>query len=153
MEQWKQIENHHNYLVSSEGRILSIKKNYKIKERLLKPWKTKKGYLAVQLNSKTYVVHRLVASAFLPNPDKHTQINHKNEIKTDNQVDNLEWCDGFYNQEYSHAKSFQFINPDGVVVNVFNLNKFCRDNNLEVSNMHNLFTGRIKSNKGWRKAT
>jgi len=62
------------------------------------------GYLSVMLclNGKTrrFYIHRLVASAFLPNSNDYKEVNHKNENKTDNRADNLEWCDRVYNRNY-----------------------------------------------------
>lgn len=64
----------------------------------------RKGYCLVKLSnkgkSKEYKVHRLVAIAFIDNPNHYDCINHKDEIKTNNYVDNLEWCDHQYNNTY-----------------------------------------------------
>lgn len=71
---------------------------------ILKTKKTNCGYLQVSLYKDdahfTKSVHRLVAQTFLPNPNNLPSINHKNEIKTDNRLDNLEWCDASYNAKY-----------------------------------------------------
>lgn len=66
---------------------------------------TKKGYLSIRLrrerqDGKTVPVHRLVAMAFIDNPLGLPQVNHKDEVKTNNCVDNLEWCDNLYNARY-----------------------------------------------------
>jgi hypothetical protein len=76
-----------------------------VKEKIIKPYAIKKGYLVVSLykegKREKYLVHRLVAEAFIPNPDNLPFINHKNEIKTDNRAtENLEWCDSKYNMNY-----------------------------------------------------
>lgn len=72
----------------------------------IKPSKTKRGYLQVCLsvNGKYYSrkVHRLVAEAFIPNPNNLQEVNHKNEDKTDNRVSNLEWCTREYNMNYGN---------------------------------------------------
>jgi hypothetical protein len=64
----------------------------------------RKGYINITLRKDghqyTKKLHRLVAEAFLPNPNNYLEVNHKNEDKKDNRVDNLEWCDSVYNQNY-----------------------------------------------------
>jgi hypothetical protein len=99
METWKNIEGYEgSYQVSNEGRVKSCKFG---KEKILKPRKDTNGYLQVNLckDGKPVwkLVHRLVAEAFLPNPNNYEQVNHKDECKTNNNVDNLEWCDKKYN--------------------------------------------------------
>lgn len=79
----------------------------KIREKpvILKPIKHYKGYLRVYLwknnKQKTYLIHRLVAEAFIPNPSKYLEVNHKDENKKNNKVDNLEWCTRKYNMHYN----------------------------------------------------
>lgn len=89
------------YEVSDKGRVKSI--GY-CKERILSPGKHPNGYLQVELykngERKMCKVHRLVAQTFIPNPDNLTQVNHKDENKENNSVQNLEWCDSKYNINY-----------------------------------------------------
>ena len=115
-EIWKDIEGYEGlYQVSNMGRVKSLERTvwcglnggcYRaIPERIIKPSKDNYGYLVVNLwedgKMKTYKVHRLVATAFIPNPNNLPVINHKNEIKNDNKVDNLEWCSVLYNNTYN----------------------------------------------------
>ena len=103
-EQWKAIDGYDGlYEVSSLGSVRSLKYG---NVRVLKPQKDKGGYLYVNLyrdrKMKHLYVHRLVAQAFIPNDDKSkTQINHRNEDKTENKVSNLEWCTAQYNMTYN----------------------------------------------------
>lgn len=77
-------------------------------ERLLKPFDTGRGYLNVKLSkdniAKTISIHRLVAKAFIENPKNLEQVNHKDENKQNNNVENLEWCTHKYNQNYGTKK-------------------------------------------------
>ena len=104
MEEWKNIEGFNGYQVSNEGKVKSLNYNHTKKERILKSEKDKDGYLQVVLykNGKPVMkkVHRLVAQAFLENPQNLPQVNHKDECKTNNSVDNLEFCDNKYNINY-----------------------------------------------------
>ena len=100
-EIWKDIPGYEGlYQVSSCGQVRSIKSG---RIRVLSPC-LRKGYFAVDLskNGKTRMrsVHRLVATAFVPNPNNFPEVNHKDETATNNNADNLEWCTSAYNNAY-----------------------------------------------------
>lgn len=104
-EIWKDIDGYEEkYKVSNLGRVKSINYNSTGKEKILKPVKDKDGYLFVILSKKgkckRFSVHRLVAQTFIENPNNLPFINHKDENKTNNSVENLEWCDRRYNNNY-----------------------------------------------------
>lgn len=84
------------------------------KEKFLKGNKIQNGYLQVKLiknnTVKNYLIHRLVAQAFLENPNNYEIVNHKDEIKTNNKVQNLEWCNVQYNNTYGTKQERQSKN-------------------------------------------
>ena len=102
-EIWKDVKGYEGlYKISNFGRVWSIRRKL-----FLKP--VDKPYLRVRLYSidgtnKMFSVHRLVAEAFIPNPDNLPCINHKDENKMNNCIDNLEWCTAKYNSNYGTAK-------------------------------------------------
>lgn len=115
MEIWKDIKGYEGfYQVSNLGNIKSLQRFIKrqsgfevfVRQRILKPGKSKKGYWLVVLRNSgkdgTQKVHRLVAQHFIENPKNFDQVNHKDGIKTNNHVDNLEWCDNSLNQIHSY---------------------------------------------------
>ena len=87
------------YAVTSCGKVWSYRN-----ECFLKPKIRPNGYLTVNLwkdgGFKTKRIHRLVAEAYIPNPDNLPQVNHRDENKTNNCLQNLEWCDAKYNNNY-----------------------------------------------------
>ena len=118
-EVWKDIVGYENlYQISNLGNVKSVEKyvnsclkhNTKIKrkEKMLKQY-NKSGYLQVALSKNGikmfFLVHRLVAQAFIPNPNNLPQINHKDENKQNNNINNLEWCDRKYNCNYGTRNS------------------------------------------------
>lgn len=105
MEQWKEIVNFEGlYEISSFGKVRRIHKDPRSSKYKELAQDTSRGYKKVTLykNGKGYKkqVHRLVAEAFLPNPNNLEQVNHKDEDKSNNNVNNLEWCSGIYNVNY-----------------------------------------------------
>lgn len=105
IEVWKDIDGFESlYQVSSYGRIRSLPR-YKTRGRVLKQCISKKGYLRTSImgkpNTAYLIMHRVVAKAFIPNPNNLPEVNHKDGNKQNNHVDNLEWCTHEYNVKHS----------------------------------------------------
>ena len=119
-EIWKPIENIPYYLVSNLGRVKSIERLVKnnnyggeriIPERILSPWKQsndKNTYLKVTIGKKALFVHRLLCLAFIPNPNKFSDVNHKDGNKSNNNLENLEWCNRSYNNLHAYKNKLKF---------------------------------------------
>lgn len=152
-EIWKDIKGYENiYQVSSLGRVKSLDKQiirsngYKqtFKSRLLKPALSNNNYLTVALcnngKQKTHTVHRLVAETFIENKNNYKCINHIDENKQNNRVDNLEWCTYKYNncyndkakntrkRIYQYSKDNKFIKEWDGIINIqkeLNISRNC----------------------------
>ncbi len=120
-EVWKDIEGYEElYQVSNLGRVKSLNYNKTSKSKILSPRKNKTRYLSVCLfknkKCKAFYIHRLVAQAFIPNPNNYPCINHKDENPNNNNVDNLEWCTHKYNMNYGTKLERQSEKMKGINV-------------------------------------
>lgn len=125
MAHWKDIAGYEGlYAVSDEGEVISlsrIKNNgrgrFQTKERILKQGTRAGKYRFVCLSKGdeqiAFSVHRLVAIAFLENPEHLPEVNHKDKNPSNNHVENLEWCSRQYNIDYSKAKRISQYLPSG----------------------------------------
>lgn len=113
MEIWKDIKGYEGlYQVSNQGRVKSLERykigrfgiKYRVNEKIIIPHQDKYGYIRVGIYKdgveRTIRIHKLVAEVFIPNPNNYTEINHIDEDKTNNRVENLEWCSRSYNVRY-----------------------------------------------------
>lgn len=102
-EIWKKVTNFEKYSVSNLGNVRNDETG-----RLLKLHPNEKGYYYVRLYDgekiKAFRIHRLVALAFIPNPNNYKEVNHIDECKQNNQAKNLEWCDRKYNVNFGSGK-------------------------------------------------
>ena len=150
-EQWRDIFGYDGmYQVSSLGRVRSRKSG---EWRVLRARKNNKGYLLVGLwkdeKKKWFLVHRLVAQAFIPNDNIfNTEINHINEDKEDNKVSNLEYCDRSYNVAYNGLQQRRYHpkHKRDKVKDLYNTN-LTYEQNLEIFRANGIECG---ENTLWR---
>jgi len=165
-EIWKDIKGYEGkYQISNLGNVKSFLKG---KEYLLKPYSTR-GYLSIGLwdgqKKQTVLIHRLVASAFIPNPNGYKEINHKDENKSNNNINNLEWCTREYNMSYGTARLRQGISS-GKPIEQLTLNNIviawycsaeiaCKLTNIDSSSIIKCCNGKRKYAGGymWRYQT
>lgn len=138
-EVWKRIRGY-DYAVSNIGRIKSIERvitmrngqSRTIKETIKKP-DLIRGYLVVDLykdcKRRNFPIHRLVAKAFIPNPENLPQVNHKDEDKTNNRAENLEWCTVSYNNNYG-TKIIRAAKKCSISKTKFKYERYSLDGNL-----------------------
>ena len=172
-EIWKEIKDYTNYYVSNKGNILNIyekaiKRNSKEKGiafRILKPTIDSNGYCCICLYknnvSKIFKVHRLVAEAFIKNPKNLPQINHKDENKYNNIVDNLEWCTQQYNMNYgcrnekvsknqSKYKIIQMDKNNNIIKIWDNIWELTHNTNFKKYNIYCCCRGKYKTAYGYK---
>lgn len=149
-EIWKDIKGYEGkYQVSNLGRVKSLNAYGHNLEKIMNCPKHHSGYLItifkVNNKNKTFNVHRLVAETFIPNPDKLPQVNHKDENKLNNCVDNLEWCTRQYNCNYG-TRNDRISKNGSKTVNQYDLNgKFIKTwkSITEISKTLNINTGNL----------
>ena len=163
-EIWKDIKGYEGlYQVSSLGRVKRTYKNKK--ERILKIYLRKDGYFQIQLSNqskfKQFLIHRLIAHAFIPNPDNKPFINHINGVRNDNRIENLEWCTNKENIHHAIKNGSRNDkgenNPNSKLTEeqIRTIKWLLKNSNLkqkEIANMFNVHPthiSSIKRNKYW----
>ena len=168
MEEWRDIKGYEGHFqVSNYGRIKSLPRytrNGSCKyEKILKPGNDKDGYKIIGLRrdgkQKTFRVHRLVAEAFLENPNNYPEVNHKDECKYNNYVENLEWCTCKYNHNYGtwRDKRIGINNPRARKIKCINTGKIFNTiteaaefYGMSGSNISECLSGRTKTAGGYK---
>lgn len=145
---WTRIDGYPNYGINHMGAVCNRKTG-----KVLKPRINGKGYVSYVLTNesgtrKEMKAHRLVASAFIPNPDNLPEVNHRDENTLNNSVENLEWCTQSYNLQYSNARHYIF-QKDNQLVYIYNLSKYCRDNNLSRDSMKDVYRNQTQQYAGY----
>lgn len=166
-EIWKDIEGYEGiYQVSNYGRIKSLHNKFGKKELIMQTHKKRNGYNQIRLKNKGTVkdciIHRLVAKAFVPNPNNLPCVNHINEKKQDNRAENLEWCTVAYNNVYGTriervkaktSKPVYQYTIDGKLVKIYkSLAEASKINNCSRGNISQCCLGSYKTSHGfvWR---
>ena len=160
-EIWRTMKEHSNYEVSNLGKI----KN-KTTGRIRKTSINNKGYeqfiIYIDKKQKSFYVHRVVANNFLENFNNLPEVNHKDENKLNNCVDNLEWCDGCYNLHYGtrieriinkkkplYIKIIQKDKNKNIIKIWENIDEIVCNNNYHRSNIYKCCQGKLKTAYGY----
>lgn len=171
---WKETNQSPYYLVNENGdvkrkeytRVDKLGRKTLVKEKLLKQYYDKDGYLRVRLvtglKKPIFIpTHRVIAQAFIENPNNYTQINHKDEDRANNNVNNLEWCTIQYNNAYGthnerNKKSNQINNgkrikaiKDNKEQIFISVREASRQLNLNYSNIFSCLSGRLQHTGGY----
>ena len=161
-EIWKDILGYEGlYKVSNTGKIFSIER-HGTKNRILSSVDNGKGYLRVKLSKndkpKSYMLHRIIAEAFIPNLENKKCVNHINGNKKDNRIENLEWCTHSENVNHAIRTGLKKIKPlPGMkVINIksdkifISINEAAREKGIDRSHLSLKLRGKIKNNTEYR---
>lgn len=162
-EIWKDIPEYEGlYKISSTGRVLGLKSN-----KILKPKTSNSGYFEVSLSkdgkTKMYILHRIVAKVFVPNPNNKETVNHIDENKKNNNFDNLEWLSIKENNSYgSRAEKENFVlaqktrkacyqyDLEGNLISFFlSQNQASKETGLSLSSISNCMRGKTSQVHGY----
>jgi hypothetical protein len=159
MEIWLETHISDSYLVSNLGRVKSLPKRTRKGSRILKNQIFKCGYsyvdLVINAKIKKFTIHRLMAMAFIPNPKNKPQVNHKDGIKNNNMLSNIEWSTRSENQKHSittglrtakGVKNSQCKLTENIVISIYNdtrnFKQISESNNISLSTIYDIKNGR-----------
>ena len=167
IEEWRDIEGYEGlYQVSNKGRVRSF--YYSTEGKILKQSKDKDGYNCIGLHknkiTKYCKVHRLVANAFLQNPNNLPEIKHKDECKTNNSVENIEWCDrkhnvtwndlhkrsGYKNRNNILSKKVCQLTKEGDLIAIYSSTREAERNGFNHCNISMCCNGLSYTHKGFK---
>lgn len=157
--EWRTVIEYSNYEVNQFGEI-----RHKQRKKVLKPRSNKGGYLYVNFKingkNKNFAVHRIVANAFIPNPNGYAEVNHKDYDKTNNCVENLEWVDSSQNKQHaylkaenkeSRGKAVNQYSKTGEFIKIFgSVSEAAAECGCCVAAISNCCLGRTKTSQGFR---
>ena len=156
-EIWKDISDYEGiYQISNLGRVKSFHKN---NPQILKAHISPAGYYKIQLKMnnvcKCVYIHRLVAEAFVPNPDNLPEVNHKNENKLCNESWNLEWCTHSYNNSYGskndkNKKRVAKLNLNGDILKIYDYLSLVELDGYNLKNVSRVCRNKSKTHKGYK---
>ena len=156
----KILKQYPNYKIYSDGKVYSIKL-----KKYIYGHKNKRGYFSFtiyDLNGKRKhkALHQLLAMAFIPNPNNYEIVRHLDDDKNNNSLSNLKWGtiqenveDAIKNNVYKmpdNSKQWLVQNPNGAIIKVENLSKFCLEHNLTKQNLHKTFKGIRNHHKNYK---
>lgn len=142
------------YKIHSDGKVWSEKSS-----KFLTEYPNQEGYLGYKISlliegRRVYLkasTHRLLALAFIPNPNNFETVNHLDKNKTNNSLENLEWCSREDNVKHGLQRTFKAVSPTGDVVEFTGQAEFCRKNSISQPNFNRMLLGQRRVCQGWTR--